>query len=71
MLITLADEENLPYSEIAEILNRPVGTIRSRLHRTHKLLRQRLENMQEMKATERNSIEKKSKASRLRQAAAF
>lgn len=49
-LITLADVENLPYSEIAEILQRPVGTIRSRLHRTHKLIRQRLENLAEKPA---------------------
>ena len=43
LLITLADIEEVPYKEIAEILNKPVGTIRSRLHRTHKLVRARLE----------------------------
>lgn len=53
-LITLADVENLPYSEIAEILQRPVGTIRSRLHRTHKLIRQRLENLAEKPAATSN-----------------
>jgi RNA polymerase sigma-70 factor (ECF subfamily) len=45
LLVTLADIEQIPYKEIAEILNKPVGTIRSRLHRTHKLIRARLENI--------------------------
>lgn len=45
LLINLADIENVPYKEIAEIMNKPVGTIRSRLHRTHKLLRHRLEQI--------------------------
>lgn len=42
-LVILADVENIPYKDIAEMLNKPVGTIRSRLHRTHKLIRHRLE----------------------------
>jgi RNA polymerase sigma-70 factor (ECF subfamily) len=43
LLITMADIENMPYKDIAELLGKPVGTIRSRLHRTHKLIRHRLE----------------------------
>jgi len=43
LLITLADVENVPYQEIADMMGKPVGTIRSRLHRTHKLIRNRLE----------------------------
>ncbi len=46
MLIMLADVEGMPYKEIAEILGKPVGTIRSRLHRTHRLLRSRLETLE-------------------------
>lgn len=42
-LIQLADVEQVPYQEIAERLGAPVGTIRSRLHRTHKALRAKLE----------------------------
>lgn len=42
-LVLLADVEGLPYKEISEMMGKPVGTIRSRLHRTHKLMRQRLE----------------------------
>ncbi len=43
LLVTLADIEGMPYRDIAQILDKPVGTIRSRLHRTHKLIRVRLE----------------------------
>lgn len=46
LLITLADIEGLPYKDIAEMLDKPVGTIRSRLHRTHKQLRAKLERLQ-------------------------
>ena len=42
-LIMLADVEGVPYGEIAQLMGKPVGTIRSRLHRTHKLMRVRLE----------------------------
>ena len=44
-LIELADVQQVPYAEIAERLGTPVGTIRSRLHRTHKLLRSTLEKV--------------------------
>lgn len=45
LLVTLADVEGMPYKDIAELLDKPVGTIRSRLHRTHKLIRTRLEQI--------------------------
>lgn len=45
MLVTLADIEGVPYKDIADMLGKPVGTIRSRLHRTHKLIRQRLDQI--------------------------
>jgi RNA polymerase sigma-70 factor, ECF subfamily len=45
LLVTLADVEGVPYKDIAEMLDKPVGTIRSRLHRTHKLIRSRLEQL--------------------------
>jgi RNA polymerase sigma-70 factor, ECF subfamily len=45
LLVTLADIEGVPYKDIAEMLGKPVGTIRSRLHRTHKLIRSRLEQI--------------------------
>lgn len=49
MLVTLADIEGMPYKDIADMLDKPVGTIRSRLHRTHKLIRARLEQIRREK----------------------
>lgn len=43
-LIFLADIQGVPYKEIAEKLNAPVGTVRSRLHRAHKALKAWFEN---------------------------
>lgn len=42
LVVMLADVEGVPYKDIAEMLDAPVGTIRSRLHRTHKALRKQL-----------------------------
>jgi len=41
-IVTLRDLESLGYSEIADILNVPVGTVKSRLHRARLALRQKL-----------------------------
>lgn len=46
MLVVLADIQEMPYQDIADMLGKPVGTIRSRLHRTHKVLRAKLMNNQ-------------------------
>ena len=43
LIVTLADIQGMPYHEISEMLEIPVGTVRSRLHRAHKALRARLE----------------------------
>lgn len=42
LLVALADVEGLPHKDIAEIVGTPVSTIRSRLHRMHKTLREQL-----------------------------
>jgi RNA polymerase sigma-70 factor (ECF subfamily) len=42
VLMALADVEGLPHKDIAEIVGTPVSTIRSRLHRMHKSLREQL-----------------------------
>jgi RNA polymerase sigma-70 factor (ECF subfamily) len=42
LLVTLADVEGMPHKDIADIIGSPVGTIRSRLHRMHKFLREQL-----------------------------
>jgi RNA polymerase sigma factor (sigma-70 family) len=41
-IITLCDLQELPYATVAEVLDCPLGTIRSRLHRARALLAARL-----------------------------
>jgi len=41
-LVRLADVDEVPYQEIAQRVGVPVGTVRSRLHRAHKKLREHL-----------------------------
>ena len=42
--VVLCDLHGLSYEEAAEAMGRPVGTVRSRLHRARALLLERLEN---------------------------
>lgn len=41
-VVILCDIEGMPYEEIAQFVDIPIGTVRSRLHRGRKLLQQRL-----------------------------
>jgi RNA polymerase sigma-70 factor, ECF subfamily len=45
-VIALCDLEELPYTTVAGILNCPVGTVRSRLHRARALLALRLASLE-------------------------
>ncbi len=41
-VVLLTDVEDFSYKEVAELLNTPIGTVMSRLHRGRRLLRQQL-----------------------------
>ncbi len=41
-ILIFYDIERIPYQEIAEILNKPIGTVRSRLNRARSLMREAL-----------------------------
>ncbi len=44
-IVTLRDMQSLGYDEIAEVLEIPIGTVKSRLHRARLALRRRLSPM--------------------------
>lgn len=51
-VIVLRDVQNLPYEEIAEALEVPIGTVRSRLHRARTILYEELRGYAESRGYE-------------------
>ena len=45
MVVYYSDVEGLAYKEIAEIMDTPLGTVMSRLHRGRKMLRKALKDV--------------------------
>ncbi len=43
LLVEMADLQKVPYRDIARAMGKPIGTIRSKLHRTHRQLQNSLE----------------------------
>ncbi len=47
MVLILADVEEFSYEEISEMMDTPIGTVRSRLHRVRAMMRQKLDQKPE------------------------
>lgn len=45
IVVLLRHQSEMAYDEIAEALNLPLGTIKARLHRAHKMLKEKLERL--------------------------
>ncbi len=56
LIVVMADLEGVPYKDIAEMVDAPIGTIRSRLHRIHKQLRKRLDEWEQKNKSQKLSL---------------
>ncbi|MDP7163320.1 MAG: sigma-70 family RNA polymerase sigma factor [Phycisphaerae bacterium] len=45
LVVVLRDIEEMDYAQVAEVMDVPVGTVKSRLHRARRMLRDRLKNL--------------------------
>ena len=55
MVLILADVEEFSYEEISEMMDTPIGTVRSRLHRARDMMRQTLEKTDKRKIREQTT----------------
>ena len=55
-VIALCDLEELPYATVANVLNCPIGTVRSRLHRARALLTLRLASLELVELADESSV---------------
>lgn len=53
LVVLLVDGEEMRYDEVAQVMDCPVGTVRSRLHRGRRLLRQQLREIWRLEASGR------------------
>lgn len=53
LVVLLVDGEGMRYDEVAQVMDCPVGTVRSRLHRGRRLLRQQLREIWRLEASGR------------------
>jgi RNA polymerase sigma-70 factor (ECF subfamily) len=55
-VIALCDLEELPYATVANVLNCPIGTVRSRLHRARALLTLRLASLELVELADESAV---------------
>ena len=57
MAFVLRDIEELPYDEVAKVMNIPLGTVKSRVNRARALLREKLKpRMEEYNAMSKGTL---------------
>lgn len=61
LAVYFSDVEGFAYKEISEIMDTPIGTVMSRLHRGRKLLRERLGNYAQERGFDTSKVQKKTK----------
>ena len=57
MVLILSDVEEFSYEEISEMMDTPIGTVRSRLHRARTMMRQKLTKSSPTKSEQRTDKE--------------
>lgn len=61
LAVYFSDVEGFAYKEISEIMDTPIGTVMSRLHRGRKLLREKLGDYAQERGFDTSKVQKKTK----------